>query len=388
MNYIDRQLSSTLKQRLKQYPVVTLTGPRQSGKSTLLKNLLPDYKYVSLENPDARLFAADDPRGFLNNYTDNAIIDEAQAVPQLFSYIQGIVDEKNKPGMFVLSGSQNFLLLEKISQSLAGRTGILKLYPFSHDEISAVKKGSMSTDEWMFRGGYPRIYDMNIPPEIYYPDYTQTYLERDVKSLHNIGDQTTFVRFMKICAGHIGQVINFSALSNECDINIKTLKTWLSVLEASHVLFFLRPYHRSLGKRIIKSPKLYFYDTGLVCSLLGILSPDQLNLHYLRGALFENMVIVEYVKHLYNGGKIPSIYYWRDSNQNEVDLVIEDGDQRKVIEIKTTATMNYHLFREMRPFTEAADIPPSDTFIVYDGDDNFETAKGMFCNWTNMTSTV
>jgi predicted AAA+ superfamily ATPase len=388
MDYIKRQLSDTLLQRMKQYPVVSLTGPRQSGKSTLLKKLLPDYRYITLEDPDMRLLATEDPRGFLKNFANRCVIDEAQNVPQLFSYIQGIVDRENEPGMFVLSGSQNFLLMEKISQSLSGRTGILRLYPFSHHELHAAGKGSMTTDEWLFRGGYPRIYDMNIPPEVYYPDYTQTYLEKDVRSLHHIGDQNAFTRFMKICACHVGQIMNYSALANECDINVKTLKSWLSVLEASHVIFFLRPYHRNLGKRVAKSPKLYYCDTGLACSLLGIASADQLDLHYLRGALFENMVIAEYMKQLFNTGVLPQIYYWRDSNRNEVDLVIEDGGRLKAVEIKATATTNYHLFREMRAFTDAAGIPPQDTFIAYNGDGIYQTEKGAFCNWADLVTAV
>jgi predicted AAA+ superfamily ATPase len=387
MKFVERELTQTLRDRAAQYPVVSLTGPRQSGKSTLLKRVFPDYRYVSLEDPDRRLLAIEDPRGFLANYPGCSIIDEAQRAPELFSYIQGMVDDAGGNGIYILSGSQNFLLQSAISQSLAGRTAMLRLFPFSYSELACAGRAPETANTWIYSGGYPRIYDQGIPVDVFHADYTQTYLERDVRTLRNVGDLNAFSRFLKICAGHTGQILNLSALANACDINIQTVKAWLSVLEASYVVFFLRPYHNSVGKRIIKSPKLYFFDTGIVCSLLGISSAAQMDAHYMKGLLFENMVISEIMKRRFHNGSVPALYYWRDSNGNEVDLVEERDGILAASEIKSSQTMNLHLFREMRPFTEAAGISAENIRIIYGGKETMKTSKGSYVGWEEAVGT-
>lgn len=380
MKYIERALSKTLRERVGQYPVVTLTGPRQSGKSTLLKKLFPDFRHVTLEDPDIRLFANEDPRGFLNTYPDRAVFDEAQNAPSLFSYMQGVVDAAGRPGMYILSGSQNFLLMAGVTQSLAGRVAVQRLLPFSYAELSQDGK-DMPANDWMFQGGYPRVYDYGIPPEVYYSDYTQTYLERDVRALRNVGDLNGFLRFLKLCAGHIGQVLNYSALANRCDANLQTIKAWLSVLEASFVIFLLPPFHTNYNKRIVKSPKLYFHDTGLACSLLGLSAAQQLEFHYMKGALFENMIVSETVKEFFHAGRVPPLYFWRDNNKNEVDLIIDGDGGLTAVEIKSSATANTHHFREMRSFTQPASIPAERTFVVYGGAETLRTQAGVYAGW-------
>lgn len=288
---IERILKTRLLELTKKYPIVTLTGPRQSGKSTLLKTSFPEYKYVSLENPDMRLFATEDPRGFLATYSDKTIIDEAQRIPSIFSYIQTHTDKENREGMYLLAGSHNFLLMESINQSLAGRTAILRLLPFSHLEM---KEGNIlppTVNEEIFKGAYPRLYDKDITPTDYYPFYIQTYVERDVRLMRNIGDLSKFIRFLKLCAGRIGQLLNVSSLANECGVSVTTATSWISILEASYICYLLKPDYNNYAKRLVKAPKLYFYDTGLACSLLDIRNADQTATHFLRGGLFENLVI-------------------------------------------------------------------------------------------------
>ena len=258
---IERILKTRLLELTKKYPIVTLTGPRQSGKSTLLKASFPEYKYVSLEDPDMRLFATEDPRGFLATYPDKTIIDEVQRVPSIFSYIQTHTDKENKEGMYLLAGSHNFLLMESINQSLAGRTAILRLLPFSHLEM---KEGNIlppTVNEEIFKGAYPRLYDKDITPTDYYPFYIQTYVERDVRLMRNIGDLSKFIRFLKLCAGRIGQLLNISSLANECGVSVTTATSWISILEASYICYLLKPDHNNYAKRLVKAPKLYFYDT-------------------------------------------------------------------------------------------------------------------------------
>lgn len=297
---IERALKTRLLEFTKKYPIVTLTGPRQSGKSTLLKTSFPEYKYVSLEDPDMRLFATEDPRGFLATYSDKTIIDEVQRVPSLFSYIQTYTDKENKRWECIcLQDLNNFLLMENHQQSLAGRTAILRLLPFSHLEM---KEGNIlppTVDEEIFKGAYPRLYDKDIFPTDYYPFYIQTYVERDVRLMRNIGDLSKFIRFLKLCAGRIGQLLNISSLANECGVSVTTATSWISILEASYICYLLKPDHNNYAKRLVKTPKLYFYDTGLACSLLDIRNADQIATHFLRGGLFENIVINEFIKEEY-----------------------------------------------------------------------------------------
>jgi predicted AAA+ superfamily ATPase len=289
---IERQLVDILKNRLEKFPILTLVGPRQSGKSTLLRNYFPDYEYINLERPDYRHLVMDDPIGFLSSREKGVIFDEAQQVPELFSYLQVVSDEKNRAGQYILSGSQSFLMNERISQSLAGRTSINRLFPFDISEIGLRE----TVFETIYTGFYPRIYDFSIEPNEFYPPYIQTYIERDVRTLRSIENLTTFTRFLALCAGRIGQTLNLTSLANDAGVSVNTAKSWLLLLEASFILFQLQPYYKNFNKRLIKSPKIYFYDTGVVCSLLNIRSAEMIQSHYLYGALFENFVIAEIIK--------------------------------------------------------------------------------------------
>jgi len=369
---------------LGKFPVVLLTGPRQSGKSTLLQSAFPDYDYVSLEEPDFRLLAESDPRGFLGNYANPAIIDEAQYVPRLFSYIQAVTDKENSVGRFILSGSQNFLRMQSISQSLAGRVALLKLLPFSFRELKSGSFGSENVNDNIFSGGYPRLFDKGISPVDFYPNYIQTYVERDVRQLRNITDLSLFIRFVKLCAGRIGQLLNVSSLANECAISVETVQAWLSVLETSYVIFLLKPYHKNHNKRLVKSPKLYFYDTGLACSLLELDNGRQLQTHYLRGELFENWIISEFLKQNYAVGKEPAIYFWRDNNGTEVDLLIERAETLKALEIKSGGTLNSDYFKGLKQLQKLSVATVDNSFVVYGGMRNFQTANGKFVPWTEI----
>lgn len=349
---VNRELQTKLVEMAKKFPVVTLTGPRQSGKSTLLKITFPDYNYVSVEDPDTRLFATEDPRGFLATYPDKTIIDEVQRVPELFSYIQGQVDKVNNVGMYLLAGSHNFLLMQHVGQSLAGRTAILRLLPFSQLELKAAKILPATVDEEIFKGSYPRLYDKDIAPEDFYPFYIQTYVERDVRLMKNIGDLSKFIRFIKLCAGRIGQLLNLSSLANESGISVSTAQSWMSLLEASFILYLLKPDPNNYTKRLVKSPKLYFYDTGLACSLLGINNAQQLSIHFLRGGLFENLVINELQKKAINAGKEPELSFWRDSTGNEVDLLNTVNGKKNAWEIKSGATFSSDYFKGIKKWAQ------------------------------------
>lgn len=378
---IERTLRDKVLDFTRKYPVVTLTGPRQSGKSTLLQNSFPDYKYVSLENPDMRSFAKGDPRGFLSSYSDRTIIDEAQKVPELFSYLQEYVDRQNKEGMYLLAGSHNFLLMESISQSLAGRTAILKLLPFSHCEM---REGGIlpdSVDEEIFYGAYPRLYDKGLSPKEFYPFYIQTYVERDVRLIKNIGDTDAFTRFIKLCAGRIGQLLNQSSLAVECGVAVSTISAWISVLEASYICYLLKPDHHNYAKRLVKMPKLYFYDTGLACSLLGIGSVEQLRSHYLRGGLFENLVINEFVKKSLNNAEEPDLTFWRDSTGNEVDLISHVDGTQYAYEIKSGATYSTDFFKGLSKWSKLSGIPPEQCSVYYNGDLPLKTSSGNLLTW-------
>lgn len=378
---IERTLKKELIEMMRLYPIVTLTGPRQSGKSTLLKMTFPDYQYVSLEDPDNRLFCTSDPRGFLETYSDKVIIDEAQRVPEIFSYIQSHTDNAGKEGMFVLAGSQNFLMMQSISQSLAGRTAVLKLLPFSREEMEAAGIMKKSVAEEIFFGSYPRIYDKNITPVKYFPYYIQTYVERDVMLIKNIGDQSKFVRFMKLCAGRIGQLLNMSSLANDCGISVSTAQSWLSILESSYIAYLLRPDHKNFSKRLVKTPKLYFYDTGLACSLLEIKSPAQLSTHFLQGGLFENLVVNCFVKHAYHHGEEPALSFWRDKTGNEVDLLHERDNKQFAYEIKSGATFSPDHFKGISRWAELSGVDISQRAVIYNGDKLLRTSNGNVIPW-------
>jgi len=379
---IARTIQQKIENLASKFPVVTLTGPRQSGKSTLLRHAFPDYQYVSLENLDVRTFATEDPHGFLKTYPRHVIIDEAQRVPTLFSYIQTHVDEVDEPGLYILSGSHNFLLMETVNQSLAGRTAILKLLPFSHDEKVSGGILPSTIDEEIFYGGYPRIFDKNISPTDYYPFYLQTYVERDVRMMKNIGDLSAFIRFLKLCAGRIGQLLNLSSLANDCGISVPTASSWLSLLEASYICHLLRPDWNNFSKRLVKTPKLYFYDTGLACSLLDISSPSQLATHYLRSGLFENLVITNFLKRAWNKGYEADLRFWRDSQGNEVDLLLYDGSTHPTAyEIKSGATFNTDFFSGLTKWASLSDTPTTSLNVIYSGKDTLTTSKGTLLAW-------
>lgn len=339
---IKREAEKQLKVLAEQFKAVAVVGPRQSGKTTLVKMIFKDKAYVNFENPDTRLFAMDDPRGFLANYPNGAIFDEAQRVPEIFSYLQQILDESDIKGMFIITGSNNFLLQETISQSLAGRVGYLNLLPLTLDEIN----DAVSTiEQRLFKGCYPSLYKENSDPALWQVNYITTYIERDVRLIKNIVNLITFERFLRLCAGRIGQLLNMQSLAIEIGVDTKTIGSWISILESSFVVFRLQPYHKNFNKRIVKMPKLYFCDTGLATALLGIQNAQQLELHPFRGSLFENMVIVDFLKRRFNKALVSNLYFWRDNVGNEIDLLIEKGSELCPIEIKSGQTVTNDYFK-------------------------------------------
>jgi len=381
---IGRTLKKKLIEASKNYPVVTLTGPRQSGKTTLVRMAFPDYEYVSLEEPDQRTFALEDPRGFLAQFSDKVILDEVQHTPDLFSYIQAMVDLKNISGQFVLTGSQNFLLLQKVSQSLAGRCAVLHLLPFSLSEIRQrrplpadsigrrLPKKNRFLDEnlatILVKGFYPRIHDKGLKPGDWLGNYYQTYIERDVRDILNVGDLETFSRFVRLCAGRNGQLLNLSSLANDCGVTHTTSKRWISILETSFIVFLLRPHFKNFSKRLIKSPKLYFLDTGLLSYLLKIRSAEDLRIHAQYGSIFESFVISELLKNYLNRGVEHPIYFWRDSTGNEIDILIDQGDELIPLEIKAGQTINPDFFKGIRFWKKLANASNQPAAVVYGGD--------------------
>lgn len=364
---IDRQITAGIKDLIKKYPVVALTGPRQSGKTTLLKFLFPDYEYVSLENPDIRKFAETDTNGFLKRYSKYVIFDEAQRVPALFSYIQTLVDESGIMGQFLLSGSQNFHLMQSISQSLAGRVAIFKLFPFDLQELQSAYLLKDNYLENLVKGFYPAIYDRDIPSHTFYSNYVQTYIQRDVSELIAVKDIRLFQNFLGLCATRAGQLLNLNSLANECGISQPTAKSWMSALENSYVIFLLYPYHENFSKRIVKSPKLYFYDIGLLCHLLKITHPDQMLTHPFKGSLFENMMIAEYVKRMYHQNNIMDIWFWRDSAGHEVDLLVQKHLSLDLVEFKATLTIMPDLFKGLNYFETMSGNKNINKSLVYTG---------------------
>ncbi len=330
------------------YPVITITGPRQSGKTTLARHTFAGKPYANLENPVTRQFAEEDPVAFLGQYPQGAIIDEIQRVPELLSYIQVIVDEKRENGLFVLTGSQQFELMHGISQSLAGRTALLKLLPLSIAELAT--RFSPGVDEMLFRGFYPRIYDQDIAPDQAYGDYFETYVERDLRQLVNVKNLSLFQRFVKLCAGRCGQLLNLNSLANDTGISHSTAREWMTVLEASYIVFLLQPFHANIGKRLVKSPKIYFYDVGLASWLMGIEEQRQIATHPLRGGLFENMCVMEALKYRYHRGKRNNLFFYRDSNGNEVDILYTKGEEILPIEVKSGQTITSAWFRNLKSF--------------------------------------
>lgn len=376
--FIPRTITDILLQHRQWFPVVYLGGPRQSGKTTLLRHILGDLPYANLEDPELRLLAEADPRRFLERFPQGGMLDEAQRVPHLFSYLQGLVDE-DRSKQFFLSGSQNFLMMESITQSLAGRVGVLNLLPFSWQEAGVV--GTYSTDEYLFNGGFPALYERGTPHHIFYNNYIQTYLERDVRLLKNVGNLSDFARFMKLCAARVGQPLNMSSLATDTGVSVNTVKAWLSVLEASYFVFFLQPYFNNFAKRVIKSPKMYFSDTGLLCFLLGIASAEQLEAHYFYGNIFENAIVLELYKKRYNQAQRPAFWYWQDQHGNEIDLIIEENGQLLAVEIKGARTYNTRLSKNLDYWQKLTGSSGRQQFLVYAGTQQMELESGTLLPW-------
>ncbi|MDY7396851.1 ATP-binding protein [Aureibaculum sp. 2210JD6-5] len=380
---IARDIHKKLVEISTYYPITTITGPRQSGKTTLIKSVFSDLPYVLLEAPDIKNRVLEDPRGFLDRYPNGAIFDEIQNTPELFSYLQGIVDE-NKDIKFILSGSQNFLLLENISQTLAGRTAILKLLPLSLAELKKTKYKIKNSLDYIFKGSYPRLYNNSIPPDIFYSDYIQTYVERDVRTIKNIGDLDTFRRFVQLCAGRIGQILNMNSLASDTGITINTAKSWISILEASYIVHLLQPHHKNFNKRLVKSPKMYFYDTGLACNLLRIKSAVQLDLHHLRGNLFENFIVNELLKSKFNNAEPSNLYYWRDKHGKEIDCLIETANKLIPIEIKSSKTYTKEYFKHLIYWNKLSGSDKKDNYLIYNGDENDKLPNGNLISWNSL----
>ncbi len=366
----------------KDFPVLTLTGPRQSGKSTLCRMLFPKHHYVNLEAPDIRGFALQDPRGFLDRHKDGAVLDEIQRCPELPSYLQVLVDEQKQKGRWILTGSQNLSLLESVSQSLAGRTSMLNLLPLTHNEVKRFDQPLETIDQFMFSGSYPAVYDQRIDPSGWYSSYVATYIERDVRSISRVTDLVTFQRFVELCAGRTGQLLNLSSLSTDAGITQPTAKAWLSVLETSFLVFRLPPFHANLRKRLVKMPKLFFYDTGLVCWLLGINDSNQLRNHPLRGSIFETWIISEIIKHRINKGKRGNIFFYRDNHGQEIDLVIDRGDEFITVEAKAGQTVSKDVLKTaLRHSGLLSEIKTTKSFIVYGGKTLEKVKNVTFLPW-------
>ncbi|HUW07274.1 MAG TPA: ATP-binding protein [Williamwhitmania sp.] len=379
--FIQRELQPQLERMLKQFPIVSITGPRQSGKTTLLRNAFPHFKYFNLERLDHRQLIMDDPIGFLRNNGSQVIFDEAQNLPELFSYLQVVSDERNSAGQYILSGSQSFLMNQQITQSLAGRVYVSHLLPYGFAELNS-NDDSYNT---IFKGFYPRLHDMGINSPDFYPSYLQTYIERDVRTLKAVEDLNTFARFLGLCAGRVGQVLNLTSLANDAGIAVNTAKSWLSLLEASFIIFLLQPYYKNFSKRIIKSPKLYFFDTGLACSLLRISNSEMIKTHYLYGALFENLVISDIMKQFYHSGIRPSVYYWRESNGTEIDCIIERGSQDTLaIEVKAGQTYSKDFLQNFKKFPDKQ----AQLMVVYTGEESLMTGEISIVNWKKIPKIV
>ncbi len=379
---IQREIGNTLIKMAAKMPVISITGPRQSGKTTLARMCFPEYNYVNLENPDVYEAAISDPRLFLSQFTKGIIIDEVQRIPALFSYIQTISDERNRPGEFILTGSQNFLLSEKVSQSLAGRVFVSHLLPLSISELQGADTAKTEDmDAYIFRGFYPRIHQMDMEPEMFFPSYIQTYVERDVRQIVNVSNLFVFQKFLRIAAGRVGQLLNYNNIANEIGVDLKTVKSWFSILESSFIVFILHPHHQNFSKRILKTPKLYFYDTGLACSLLGIRKKEELAGHWAKGALFENMMIADVMKGFLNRCITPPIYFWRDSGGNEIDCLIDTDNKIKCVEIKSATTLSSDFFKGLDYYRKLN--PEAEPFLIYGGNTNSIRKNGKIIGWNN-----
>jgi predicted AAA+ superfamily ATPase len=381
--FLKRDIEKSLK-RYARFPVVALLGPRQSGKTTLVREYFKKHSFCSFEDPVLREYATTDPRGFLKEYENEhgIILDEFQYVPQILSYIQLEVDSKKRPGYFVITGSQNFLMNQAITQSLAGRVGILTLLPFSIHELKKNKILPKRAQDLIIQGSYPRAYTEKIDSNDLYASYIHTYVERDVRQLINVENLNTFQKFVMLCAGRIGQLLNLSDIAVNCGISTPTATKWLSVLEASYIVFLLQPHFNNFNKRIVKTPKLFFYDTGLACNLLGIDSTKTLSASPFRGPLFENLVISDLAKQFFNNGKWPSLYFWRDQNDRiEIDCIIDKGTQLIPIEVKASETLSPHFFDSILEWNAISKTSPKNNYVIYAGDTSQKRSFGSTLTW-------
>lgn len=378
---ITRNAEQTIRTLLRGFPLVTLTGPRQSGKTTLARAVFSDRPYASLEDPDVRLAAQDDPRSFLGRFPDGAVLDEVQRCPALLSYLQTIVDADGRMGLFILTGSQQFGLLSGITQSLAGRTAFVELLPFSLPELNRAGRLPEDADTMLLTGCYPPLYDRDVPPSAWFAAYVTAYVERDVRQLLKIQELETFQLFVRLCAGRTGQLLNLSSLAADCGITHNTAKAWISVLEASYLVFLLRPHHVSFNKRLVKMPKLYFHDVGLVSWLLGIRTTEQLETHPLRGNIFETFVMAELMKARLNRGERPNLHFWRDSNGNEVDVIVEQGTRLMPVEIKSGRTVTPDSFAGLQKWSALAGEVAVTPTLVHGGEESFQHKDVRVVGW-------
>ncbi|MFZ7133672.1 MAG: ATP-binding protein [Eubacteriales bacterium] len=382
---IDREIEKEIKLLKKEFPIIAILGPRQSGKTTLSKKAFPNYEYISLEDIDHREFAQNDPRGFLSRYSSEIIFDEIQRVPELMSYLQTYADNQKANGKIIITGSHNFLLMEQISQSLAGRVGITKLLPFSFNEI---KSKSTKLNDLLYTGMFPRIYDQDIRPETFYKNYIATYVEKDIRQIKRVTNLDNFIKFIRILAGRTGQELNLSAVSEECGISHNTVKEWVSVLEASFLIYRIPPYHRNYNKRIVKNPKVYFTDTGLVCSLLGIRNKADIDYHFLKGNIFETFVVTEFIKYNFNFGEKLHYYFWRDNHQKELDLIIDIGNKHFGVEIKSSETIHEKYFDGLKYWTKLSKSSPSNMFLIYGGEQNAVRNDMNVVSWQSIDNKI
>ena len=378
---IDRQIEKEINILKNEFPIIAILGPRQSGKTTLSQKIFSNYEYVSFEDYDVYEFAESDPRGFLNRYSENVIFDEIQRNPKLISYLQTHVDKLKKNGRIVITGSHNFLLMEQISQSLAGRVGISKLLPFSIKEIDKLK---VDRNELIYKGFYPRIYDQGIRAEVFYKNYISTYIEKDLRQLKKVMKLDVFIKFMKILAGRTGQELNLKTIGEDCGVSHATIIEWISILETSFIIYRLKPFYNNYNKRLVKSPKIYFTDTGLVCSLLGIRKKEELDYHFLKGNIFETFIINEVIKANYNVGEKYELYYWRDNHKKEIDLIIDFGIKKYGIEIKSSETINEKYFDGLKYWSELSKIDKENMYLIYGGKENLKRNGMNVVSWNNI----
>lgn len=393
---IKRAISDKVIALARKFPVITITGPRQSGKTTLAKALFKNHAYVSIEEPNEREFALRDPKGFLNRFAGNVILDEIQRAPSLLSYIQGIVDSDGSPGRYIITGSQQFNLLNTISQTLAGRTALVQLLPFTVGELQntspsdpweiqvlaqKAKKPTFTLEEILLKGFYPRIHDKELNPQDWLSAYYRTYVERDVRTIANIGDLESFQRFIRLCAGRTGQLLNLSSLSADCGISHTTARSWISILQASYIIHLVSPHYKNFSKRIIKSPKLYFIDTGLLCYLLRIRRPDEIPTHSMKGAIFETFAVAEIYKAFINIGETPPVYFWRDRTGHEVDVIIDAGNTLIPMEIKSSMTIDGSFFSGLNYYASLSKNTSKKGVLIYGGDEMYEREKCLIRPW-------